>query len=170
MRRRRLPLALLLLALAGLTCRARPPREGESDIPVQVELVGLDAQDSPVVVLKEEAGPRLLRIWIGPAEAQSIALEKAERSSPRPNTHDLATRLIDGLEGRLLKVVVSELREGTFYAILFVESEGRVVEIDARPSDAIAIALRADAPIFVRAEVLEAAGELGTPDGRGRAI
>jgi hypothetical protein len=123
-----------------------------------------------VVVLKEQGGPRLLRIWIGPAEAQSIALEKAERKSPRPNSHDLARRLIDGLEGRLEKVVVSELREGTFYAILFVEAGGRRVEIDARPSDAIAIALRADAPIFVRSEVLDEAGELGTPDGSGQAI
>jgi hypothetical protein len=171
-RPRSLPLALLLLSLglAGCACRARSPRESERDIPVQVELVGLDAQDSPVVVLKEERGPRLLRIWIGPAEAQSIALEKADRQQPRPNTHDLATRLIHGLEGKLLKVVVTELRDGIFYAILFVESRGRLVEIDARPSDAIAIALRADAPILVRAEVFDAAGELGTPDGRGRAI
>ena len=166
---RKLPLALLLLLVAGSACRAHAPRDAAGEIPVHVELVALDAQAS-VVVLKEEAGPRWLRIWIGSAEAQSIAIEKAEQKLPRPNSHDLATRLIDGLEGRLAKVVVSELREGTFYAILFVETGGRLVEIDARPSDAIAIALRAKAPIFVRADVLDEVGEIGPPDGSGQAI
>jgi len=148
-------LSLLLPACGDREPEA--PGRGE-EVPVRVGLVGLDSRNLPVVVLEEEGGPRVLHIWIGVSEARSIASEMEERSAPRPNSHDLTKRVILGLEGHVERVVVSDLRDGTFYAILTLRRHGELVEIDARPSDAIAIALRTHAAIFVRAKVFEAAG------------
>ena len=144
---------LLLLLLGLLACGDAEPRAAApaEEVPVKVGLVGLDDRNLPVIVLEEEGGPRVLHIWIGMSEARSIALEMEERSSPRPNTHDLAKRVIQGLEGE-------------------VERRGESIEIDARPSDAIAIALRTKSNIFVRAAVFDAAGGLADPSDEGRPI
>jgi bifunctional DNase/RNase len=156
---------LSLLLLCG-ACREEAG-EPSHDVPVRVSIVALDAQNVPVVILEEESGARVLPIWIGSAEASSIAAEIHKQKPPRPNSHDFAARLIQGLEGELLRVIVTEIRDGTFYAILVLEANGKRVEIDARPSDAIATALRAGAPILVRDHVFEQAGET-PPDGERR--
>jgi bifunctional DNase/RNase len=137
---------------------------------VRVSIVALDSQNVPVVILEEEAGSRVLPIWIGTAEASSIAAEIHKQKPARPNSHDFAARLIQGLEGELLRVVVTEIRDGTFYAILVLEAHGKQVEIDARPSDAIATALRAGAPILVRDRVFDEAGEMPAGEDRRQAI
>ena len=164
LQRRHLLLPLLLAACGGEATR------GVVDVPVRVGMVALDAHNIPVMVLEEEGGPRLLPIWIGMDAAQSITIEMEQKQSPRPNTHDLAKRVIQGLDGEIAGVVVTKLREGTYYAILKLATDGKVVEIDARPSDAIAIALRVKAPIFVRATVFEEAGEVVVPDAYGKRI
>ena len=136
--------------------------EAQHDVRVHVERVVIDDNDTPVVVLEEEEGTRWLPIWIGSAEARSIALEIESLRSPRPNTHDLAKDVIHHLDAEVARVVVTELREGTYYAILHLSRNGHIVAVDARPSDAIAIALRARAPIFVR-EPLVAQGNADAP-------
>jgi len=160
---------LPIVLIAALGCG-----ESASDMPrdvlVHVSLVALDAQNIPVVLLEEESGDRVLPIWVGEAEASSIAAEIHEQRPARPNSHDFAARLIEGLEGELLRVVVTEIRDGTFYAILVLQTHGKLVEIDARPSDAIATALRADAPILVREQVFEEAGESPAPDDRRQSV
>ena len=147
-------LGLALAASCGVAC-ARGERVSEHDVAVRVERVGLDANNMPVVLLEEKGGSRWLPIWIGSAEAQSIAISIEELDSPRPNSHDLARSVIDGLHGKLERVVVTDLRESTYYATLTIRSGSQRVEIDARPSDAIAIALRSGAPIFVRDHLFE---------------
>jgi hypothetical protein len=113
----------------------------------------------PVVVLEEVSGERWLPIWIGTSEAHSIASQMDDRRPLRPNSHDLAIRLIQRLDGEVERVVVTELKGGTYYAILSLHAGDADIEIDARPSDAIAIALRAGAPIFVREGVFAQAEE-----------
>jgi bifunctional DNase/RNase len=139
---------LAALALPLVSCGAK--REDALEVRVRVDRVVIDDNDAPVVVLEEEGGTRWLPIWIGSAEARSIALEMESLRSPRPNTHDLARDLIQHLDAEVARVVVTELREGTYYANLLLKRGGHLLPIDARPSDAIAIALRAHAPIFVR--------------------
>ena len=149
--------------MAAIGC-SQPVADKDIDVPVRVRSVALDARNAPVVLLEEEGGPRMLPIWIGMDAAHSISLEMEQQSSPRPNTHDLAKRVIRGLEGSVARVVVTELREGTYYATLNLAAHGKIIEIDARPSDAIAIALRTKSPIFVRATVFEQADEVAEPD------
>lgn len=153
---------LLCIALLAPACERGTPTapEGELEVPVRLDRVVIDDHDAPVIVLEEEGGPRWLPIWIGPAEAHSIALQIEERRLPRPNTHDLARSVIHRLKGRVASVVVTELRAGTYYAVLKLDVEGEAIEVDARPSDAIAIALRDGAPIFVREGLLERAEDL----------
>jgi uncharacterized protein len=153
-------LALALAASYGSAC-APGERVRDHDVAVRVERVGLDANDMPVVLLEEKGGTRWLAIWIGSAEAQSIAIQIEELESPRPNSHDLARSVIDELHGKLERVVVTDLRDSTYYATLTIRSGSRNVEIDARPSDAIAIALRTGAPIFVRDHLFEHAEPAG---------
>jgi bifunctional DNase/RNase len=150
-----LPLSVALL----LGCGARGPAVDPHEVAVEVGSVAVDrASGSPVVILEEMAGDRrALPIWIGVAEAHSIAAEMEHRRGPRPNTHDLAKALVDQLDGAVLRVVVTELRDGTYYALLFLASHGEVFEIDARPSDAIALALRFGAPVYVREPLFEQA-------------
>ena len=147
--------ALFVLALTGLLACDGAPTDSDPNVPVSVGVVAVDEHDLPVVVLEEQGGPRLLPIWIGAAEARSIAVEMEQKPALRPNTHDLATRLIQSLEGEIVRVVVTELRNGTYFATIVLLSRDEIVDIDARPSDAIAIALRANAPIFVRASLLD---------------
>src|SRR6202040_1174018 len=109
----------------------------------------------PIVILKDVAGESVLPIWVGVYEANAIALEMEKVTTPRPMTHDLIKNVLVGLETQVHKVVVTELREDTFYAVIWIERQGSVISIDSRPSDALALALRVDCPIFVEDEVLK---------------
>lgn len=108
----------------------------------------------PIVILKDVNGNSILPIWVGIYEANAIALEIEKVSTPRPMTHDLIKTLLSGLEAGIQKVVVNELKEDTFYAIIWLEKDGRLISVDSRPSDALAIALRLDCPIYVEDDVL----------------
>ena len=111
--------------------------------------------NSPIVILKDVGGETVLPIWVGVPEANAIALEMEKVSTPRPMTHDLIKNVLTGLETQVHKVVVTELREDTFYAVIWLERGGEVISIDSRPSDALALALRVDCPIFVGDLVLK---------------
>jgi uncharacterized protein len=111
----------------------------------------------PIVVLRDEAGSRVLPIWVGIFEANAIALQMENIATPRPMTHDLLRNVILDLKGVVDRIVVSELKENTFYAVIHLTVNGDRVAVDSRPSDAIALALRAKAPIFVEEEVLDQA-------------
>jgi len=111
--------------------------------------------NSPIVILKDVAGDTVLPIWVGVYEANAIALEMEKVSTPRPMTHDLIKNVLTGLDTQVHKVVVTELREDTFYAVIWLERGGEVISIDSRPSDALALALRVDCPIFVDDLVLK---------------
>jgi bifunctional DNase/RNase len=108
----------------------------------------------PIVILKGAEGNALLPIWVGVYEANAIALEIEKISTPRPMTHDLLRNMLNGLSCSVMKVVVNQLKDDTFYAIIWLEREGRLISIDSRPSDALALALRTDSPIFVEEEVI----------------
>ena len=110
-----------------------------------------------VVVLKEKDAERFLPIWIGADVADSIAFRLQDVSSPRPLTHDLLMSMIDSLGGVIKSVVINDLREDTFYALINIEKDNEIIEVDARSSDAIAIAVRASVPIYVADHVLETA-------------
>lgn len=128
---------------------------------VQCEIIGLSATPATggayAILLKEIDGNRRLPIIIGQFEAQAIALEMEGIKPPRPLTHDLLKSVIDNLGGTVIEIVVNELRENTFYAKIVLDLSGLTNEIDARPSDAIALAVRADAPIYVAESVMQAA-------------
>jgi uncharacterized protein len=109
----------------------------------------------PIVILKGLDGNTLLPIWVGGYEANAIALEIERVVTPRPMTHDLLRNILLGLNCSVQKVVVSQLKEDTFYAVIWIEREGRLISIDSRPSDALALALRTDCPIFVEEEVIQ---------------
>jgi hypothetical protein len=109
----------------------------------------------PIVILKDSGSSSVLPIWVGIYEANAIALEIEKVSTPRPMTHDLIKTLLTGLDAGIRKVVVSELREETFYAIIWVERNGELISVDSRPSDALALALRHDCPIYVDDSVLK---------------
>src|ERR1700678_3915981 len=124
---------------------------------VEMKIRGLlmdPVTNMPIVILKDAGTDALLPIWVGIYEANAIALESKKVSTPRPMTHDLIKNVLVGLDTSVHKVVVTELREDTFYAVIWLEREGRIVSIDSRPSDALALALRVDCPIFVEDEVL----------------
>ena len=125
---------------------------------VEMKIRGLmmdPVTNMPIVVLKDVGGETVLPIWVGVYEANAIALEIEKVTTPRPMTHDLIKNVLTGLNAQVHKVVVSELKEDTFYAVIWVEREGQVISIDSRPSDALALALRLDCPIFVDDEVLK---------------
>jgi hypothetical protein len=146
-----------LLVVLGLCWVAAcgETRSADPEVPVKVGMVALDERaGSPVVVLEERTGSRSLPIWIGVSEARSIAAQMEQQPAPRPNTHDLATRLLQGLDARIERVVVTELRSGVYYALIVLEAHGRRIEVDSRPSDAIAIGLRMEAPLYARESLL----------------
>ena len=126
---------------------------------------------SPVIILSdsEDDGARVLPIWIGHSEAAAIAMKLAEVDLKRPMTHDLMKLIIDGFDGKMVKAVINDLRDQTFYAQIFVERENSLVTIDARPSDSIALALRCDAPIYVASHVLDTDREKSGLDDQDRA-
>lgn len=109
----------------------------------------------PIVILKDVKGDAILPIWVGVYEANAIALEIEKVQTPRPMTHDLIKNVLMGLSTRVQKIVVNDLRDDTFYALIWLERDGQTITIDSRPSDALALALRTDAPIFVEDEVLK---------------
>jgi uncharacterized protein len=109
----------------------------------------------PIVVLRDKDGDRVLPIWVGIFEANAIALQIENIATPRPMTHDLLRNVVRDLNGEVEKVVVSDLKDTTFYALIHLRVGGEAVAIDARPSDAIALALRAHAPIFVEDHVID---------------
>jgi bifunctional DNase/RNase len=125
---------------------------------VEMKIRGLmidPTNNIPIVVLKDVDGNSVLPIWVGMPEANAIALEIAKESTARPMTHDLIRNLLFGLEAGVKKVVVCDLKEDTYYAVIWVEREGKLIAVDSRPSDALAIALRLDCPIYVDDSVLK---------------
>jgi len=125
---------------------------------VEMKIRGLmmdPVTNMPIVILKDTGGDTVLPIWVGIYEANAIALEIEKVTTPRPMTHDLIKNVLVGLETQVHKVVVTELKEDTFYAVIWLEREGQVISVDSRPSDAIALAMRVDCPIFVEDEVLK---------------
>jgi bifunctional DNase/RNase len=125
---------------------------------VEMKIRGLmmdPVTNMPIVVLKDINGNAILPIWVGIYEANAIALEIEKVSTPRPMTHDLIKILLLGMHAGIRKVVVSELKDDTFYAVIWVEKEGELISVDSRPSDALALALRLDCPIYVDDSVLK---------------
>jgi bifunctional DNase/RNase len=110
-----------------------------------------------IVILREAEGQRILPIWIGPGEAQAIRRILSEEVFPRPLTHDLIYLMLEGLKAKITRVVIADLRENTFFASVIVEREAEVLSVDARPSDSIALALRAKAAIYVNEKLLQPA-------------
>jgi len=108
----------------------------------------------PIVILKDVDSETLLPIWVGVFEANAIALEIEKVATPRPMTHDLIRNVLSGLDTFVHRVVVTELRADTFYAVIWLERNGKIISVDSRPSDALALALRADCPIYVDEEVI----------------
>jgi bifunctional DNase/RNase len=125
---------------------------------VEMKIRGLmmdPVTNMPIVILKDVGGNTVLPIWVGIYEANAIALEIEKVSTPRPMTHDLIKSVLNGLSTGVRKVVVNELKDDTFYALIWLEREGEMISVDSRPSDALALALRLDCPIFVDDEVLK---------------
>jgi bifunctional DNase/RNase len=118
---------------------------------VSFDLVG----KQPIVLLKTADGNKFLPIWIGHSEAAAILMKLQGAATPRPLTHDLFTETLSQLEAHVTRVVVTELRESTFYALITIQQDGGEIEIDSRPSDAIALAVRAEAPIFADDRVID---------------
>jgi len=125
---------------------------------VEMKIRGLmmdPVTNMPIVVLKDVGSETVLPIWVGVYEANAIALEIEKVATPRPMTHDLIRNLLHGLDTHVHKIVVTELRDDTFYAVIWLERGGQIMSVDSRPSDALALALRMDCPIFVEDEVLK---------------
>jgi len=125
---------------------------------VEMKIRGLmmdPVTNMPIVILKDHSSDTVLPIWVGIYEANAIALEIEKVSTPRPMTHDLLKNLLIGLETTVRKVVVTELRDDTFFAVIWLDRDGEAISVDSRPSDALALALRMDCPIFVEEDVLK---------------
>jgi uncharacterized protein len=118
---------------------------------VSFDLVG----KQPIVLLKTADGNKFLPIWIGHPEAAAILMKLQSQPAPRPMTHDLLSDMLEQLDAQITRITVTELRENTFYAQITLQQDGREIEIDSRPSDAIALAIRAEAPIFAADRVIE---------------
>ena len=126
------------------------------DVEMKIRGLMMDpVTNMPIVVLKDVQGTAILPIWVGVYEADAIALEIEKVQTPRPMTHDLLKNVLLGLEVQVQKVVVSDLKDDTFYAIIWMERDGQTISMDSRPSDALALALRLDCPIFVSEQVLK---------------
>jgi uncharacterized protein len=135
-------------------------------VEVKVQSLGLDrASNTPVLILQEVAGERVLPIWIGPGEASAIAMQLAEMKFSRPLTHDLLVSVLSGMGGNLDRVVITRVTESTYFAELVINRTGDLISVDARPSDSIAVALRTDARIFAQDDLLELATVEVTSEG-----
>src|SRR3989441_588394 len=131
---------------------------GGAGMEVEMRIRGLmmdPATNMPIVILKDVNSNTVLPIWVGVYDANAIALEIEKVSTPRPMTHDLIKTVLLGLNTSLRKVVVSELKDDTFYAVIWLDREGDLISVDSRPSDALALALRLDCPIYVEEAVLK---------------
>ena len=134
-------------------------------VEMKVEGLTLDPlTNMPIIILKDSTGSKALPIWVGYFEANAIALEIEKISTPRPMTHDLLKSLIQNMKAKVNHILVNELKDNTFYAIISLVCGGVTLDIDSRPSDAIALALRTKAPIYVEEDVIEAAKSLDLPD------
>jgi len=136
---------------------------------VEMKIRGLmmdPVTNMPIVVLKDVTSDVVLPIWVGVYEANAIALEIEKVTTPRPMTHDLIKNILIGFDTHVHKVVVSELRDDTFFAVIWMERDGKVISIDSRPSDALALALRLDCPIYVDEEVLKSSKAASTSADR----
>jgi len=134
-------------------------------VEVEMKIRGLmmdPVTNMPIVVLKDLTGDSVLPIWVGIYEANAIALEIEKVTTPRPMTHDLIKVLLMGLDTSIKKVVVSELKEETFFALIWLERDGQLISVDSRPSDALALALRHDCPIYVDDGVLQSSRNSAT--------
>jgi uncharacterized protein len=137
------------------------------DVEMRIRGLMMDPNTNmPIVILKDVASDTVLPIWVGIYEANAIAIEIEKLKAPRPMTHDLTRNIIQYMNGRLERIVITELKDDTFYAVLWVTQSGEPITVDARPSDAIALALRADCPIYVAQPVLAVArlNTAGPPD------
>ncbi|MGH7310947.1 MAG: bifunctional nuclease family protein [Candidatus Rokuibacteriota bacterium] len=140
-------------------------------VEMKVRGLALDPlSNMPIIILKDEEEKRSLPIWVGIFEANAIALELEKISTPRPMTHDLIKNILESIDARVLKVVVTELKENTFYAVLHVQLGDVEYTVDSRPSDAIALALRVAAPIYVDEEVVRKAKTLDVPAKEPEAV
>jgi uncharacterized protein len=127
-------------------------------MPIEMVIKGLMVDpitNMPIIILKDKDGQRVLPIWVGIFEANAIALQIENIATPRPMTHDLLRNVIEDLNARVDKIVVSDLKDNTFYALIHLTVNGGSVAVDSRPSDAIALALRTRAPIFVEESVID---------------
>ncbi len=132
---------------------------------VEMKIRGLmmdPVTNMPIVVLKDVNGNAILPIWVGIYEANAIALEIEKVATPQPMTHDLIKILLLGMNTSMRKVVVSDLKDDTFYAVIWLEKEGKLMSVDSRPSDALALALRLDCPIYVDESVLKSSKMVAT--------
>jgi bifunctional DNase/RNase len=139
------------------------------DIEVRIRGLMMDpATNMPIVVLKDVGSDIVMPIWVGIFEANAIAIEIEKVAAPRPMTHDLTRNLMRHMNAQLEKIVINELRDDTFFAVLWLRQGEETIALDARPSDAIALALRADCPIYVSEQVLQSAklNMAGAPDGQ----
>src|ERR1700721_317816 len=138
----------------------QPAVQAPDEVEMQIRGLMMDpVTNMPIIVLKDVGSDLVLPIWVGIFEANAIALELEKTATPRPMTHDLLRNLARGLNAQVRKVVVSEMRDDTYYAVIWMEQSGEVVTLDARPSDAIALALRWDCPIYVSRVVLASSNQ-----------
>jgi hypothetical protein len=138
------------------------------DVEVRIRGLMMDpASNMPIIVLKDIASDTVMPIWVGIFEANAIAIEIEKMATPRPMTHDLTRNLIRHLNGQLERVVITDIKDETFFAVLWLRQGEDSLAIDARPSDAIALALRADCPIYVAEHVMQSAklNTTGPPEG-----
>ena len=138
------------------------------DIEVRIRGLMMDpSTNMPIVVLKDVGSDTVMPIWVGIFEANAIAIEIEKVSAPRPMTHDLTRNLMRHMNAQLERIVITELKDDTFFALLWIRQDGELMTLDARPSDAIALALRADCPIFVSEQVMQSAklNMAGPPEG-----
>ena len=146
------------------TTPTHPVTQASDEVEMQIRGLMMDpVTNMPIIVLKDIGSDLVLPIWVGIFEANAIALELEKTAMPRPMTHDLLQNMARGLNAEVRKVVVSELRDDTFYAVIWMDHAGETVTMDARPSDAIALALRWDCPIYASRAVLDNAKQI--PDG-----
>jgi hypothetical protein len=134
---------------------------------IEVKVSGVamdDRHKSPVVILQEKKGERVLPIWIGGSEAHAIMAQIAGKKFQRPLTHDLMVSVISNLKAKILKVTITDLKENTFYAEVLLQRQNELVNIDARPSDSIALAVRTNSPIFISEKLLEGDTPKGQPE------
>ena len=137
---------------------------------VEMTIKGLmidPVSNMPIIILKNDEGTTVLPIWVGIFEANAIAMQLEEVVSPRPMTHDLLKNVIEGLQAEVKRVVITDLKENTFFATIHLDREGKDLSIDARPSDAMALALRVAAPIFVERQVLDKSESSGDDGDSG---